>query len=531
MTARLRIASAVALLLLLALPAVVLAHPLGNFTVNHYAGLRVAPSDVRIDAVVDRAEIPTFEARQDLDTNGDGDVSDEESDAGRRTGCESVAASLRLTVDGAPVSLGVTASGLSFPMGAGGLPTMRLVCEVRAVLSRPITGASVIAFSDRGDPERVGWREVTVVGDGITIEGDVLAASVSGRLTNYPTSLLQQPLDVRTVVFTARPGGAPAPPFVAPDAQPLADPAAAPAGPLEGPSAAPSAALAGAGPSSLAGVGVPGGIGTEIDGLLRARDLTPLVLIASVLAAIALGAGHAITPGHGKTLMGAYLIGARGTPAHAIGLGLAVAASHTAGIIVLALVVLGAGAALPPERFQQVSAIGSAVALTAVGGWLLAGQALAAFRRHRPDRPRSREHDHGPERGHGHAHGHLHGTGPGQHTHAPAREGRLTWRSLALVGFAGGLVPSVNALLILLATIATDRVAFGLVLVAAFGLGMAVVMAGVGLALIGARDRLLARPRLPGLARLAELAPIGGAAFALALGLLLTSQAVGTVRL
>ncbi|HEY3524470.1 MAG TPA: hypothetical protein VGK63_12280, partial [Candidatus Limnocylindrales bacterium] len=531
----LRIASAIAAVMLLALPGLALAHPLGNFTVNHYAGIRVSPNRILVDAVVDRAEIPTFEARQDLDTDGDGEVSAAEADAGRRSGCAALASSLSLTVGGSRLALVPSAAGLAFPLGAGGLPTMRLVCELGATPATAIEGPVDATFADTGDADRVGWREVTVVGDGVAIDGRVTADSVSDRLTSYPTSLLQQPLGVRSVAFTARPGGPAAPPFIAPDAESLAGASVA-----ADPAAVPTPAVAATAPAIAI---VPGGIGADIDGLLRTQDLTPLVLLGSILAAIALGAGHAITPGHGKTLMGAYLIGARGTPVHAVGLGLAVAASHTAGIVVLALAVIGAGAALPPEQFQQASTIGSAAALTAVGAWLLAGR-LRSVRRHAAATGRGHGgehgHQHGHEHGHqhGHEHGHEHGHGPGRHTHGPgdhvpdgpSGDTALSWRSLAILGFAGGLVPSVNALLILLATIATNRAAFGLVLVVAFGLGMAIVMSGVGLALIGARDWLLARPRLPGLARFAELAPLGGAAFALVLGLVLTSQAVGGVR-
>jgi len=340
-------------------------------------------------------------------------------------------------------------------------------------------------------------------------------ASVSNRLTHYPTDLLQQPLAVPSASFAAVPGGPAAPAFVALDAWPIA------------PSSASASRPAGTETPALASVaaapGVPGGIGAEIDGLLRTPDMTPLVLLGSILAAIALGAGHALTPGHGKTLMGAYLIGTRGTPVHAIGLGLAVAISHTVGIFALALVVLAAGAALPPEQFQRIAVTGSALVLTGIGGWLLVGQ-LRSLRHRRHDH--ADRHDHRHDHDHDTEHGAAHG-----HDHAHDAPPTLTWRSLFLLGLAGGLVPSTNALLILLATIATNRPAFGLVLVAAFGLGMAAVMAGVGLTLIFARDWLTSRPRLPAFGRLAALAPAGAAVFVFALGLVLTSEALGAVRL
>ncbi len=554
--------------LLVLVPAVALAHPLGNFTINHYAGIRISSTGIALDVVLDQAEIPTFQARQDLDTNGDGDVSAEETEAARTPQCETLGRSLQVAVGGTPVPLELDASGLSFPIGAGGLPTMRLVCELRANVA--LTSQSSITFSDDSFSDRIGWREITVVGDGMSIAPSVPSTSVSDRLAHYPTDLLTQPLSDRTVTVTVTPGGPAAAPFVAPDAKPIA-------GAAGRPSSAPQDGGSAAGPAESAVstiAGVPGGIGTEIDGLLRTNDATPLVILGSLLAAAALGAGHALTPGHGKTLMGAYLVGTRGTPTHALGLGLSVAVSHTIGILGLALLVVAAGAALPADVFQRLAPLVSALTLTAIGAWLLLGQlrrlraarafaATAALHGHplggdhdhdaphahagddEHDAPLTHDGPHADEHPHEHEHHHegrhsdardvssglTHDHGFGPHSHAPVASGRLTWRSLFLLGLAGGFVPSTNALLILLATIATNRAAFGLVLVVAFGLGMAAVMTGVGLVLIYARDWIESRPRLPALRHLAVWAPAAAAVFVVALGVVLTTEAVTGGRL
>ena len=107
------------------------AHPLGNFTINHYAGIRVEPDRILLDVVIDQAEIPTFQARLDFDTDGDGEVSDEETDAGRVTACDGLEPSLALTVDGVAANPTLTEAGLTFPAGVGGLSTMRMVCGFR----------------------------------------------------------------------------------------------------------------------------------------------------------------------------------------------------------------------------------------------------------------------------------------------------------------------------------------------------------------------------------------------------------------
>ncbi len=119
-------------------PAIALAHPLGNFTINHYAGIRVEPDRVLLDIVVDQAEIPTFQARLGFDTDGDGEVSDAEADAGRLTECDGLTPSLELVVGGVRQELVLTDAGLTFPAGVGGLSTMRVVCEYGADLATPI---------------------------------------------------------------------------------------------------------------------------------------------------------------------------------------------------------------------------------------------------------------------------------------------------------------------------------------------------------------------------------------------------------
>ncbi len=177
------------------MPAVALAHPLGNFTINHYAGVRIEPDQVLLDVVVDQAEIPTFQARLAFDTDEDGEVSDDEADAGRVAECETLAPSLELVVDGVRPALTLTHAGLTFPPGVGGLSTMRLVCEYRADLAAPIAAATDLTFADTSFPDRLGWREIVTTGSGVTVaatEGTLRETTTSDRLTTYPTDQLAQ---------------------------------------------------------------------------------------------------------------------------------------------------------------------------------------------------------------------------------------------------------------------------------------------------------------------------------------------------
>jgi ABC-type nickel/cobalt efflux system permease component RcnA len=315
---------------------------------------------------------------------------------------------------------------------------------------------------------------------------------------------------------------------------------------------------------------VPGGVAAELPGIFREAELTPFVLVASILTAIVIGASHALTPGHGKTLMAAYLVGTRGTAVHAIGLGLSVAVSHTLGIFTLALLIVGAGSVLPPDLVYRVTPVIAGGSIVAIGAWMLlaevrrrtaprvvahahvAGEHEARDGHEHPaghGRVAGHAHEHGPGSAHEHGHEHdeheheheheehehahdrpersgTHSHGGVRHSHLPSGERTLTWRSLFVLGLAGGLIPSTSALIILLGSIAAGRPAFGLVLVVAFGVGMAAVMSGVGLVMIVARSRLDRMPSRSGLGRLASAAPLVASIAVFGLGLYLTWQAV-----
>lgn len=455
-----RLGAVAGLLAGLLMPAAAEAHPLGNFTINHYAGIRVGPEEIRLDIVIDQAEIPTFDERLRLDTDADGELSDAEVAAAREVECRSLAGSIDLKVAGATVALMPTDADLSFPLGAG-LPTMRLECAYVVRLPAPLATPGVqVEFSDRSFEGRLGWREIVVEGDGATVEataGEFLPRSVSERLTRYPAGALSTPLAMSTVTFLATPGGE-------------AAAAATPSGPA----------------SSAEG----------LPAIFGAADLSPVVVLMSLLTATGLGAAHALTPGHGKTLVAASLVGARGRAVDAVGLGLAVTVSHTIGILVLAALVVGAQELLPAEVVARWLPFVAALGILVVGGWML----VTEIRRLRP------------------AHSHETGGSPGGSAVGP--------RSLFALGLAGGLVPSTSALLILLGAIAAGRPAFGVVLVLGFGLGMAAVLVSVGVAIVRARgwvDRAAVGSRF---GSLSAYAPLAASVVVVSIGAWLTAQSL-----
>jgi ABC-type nickel/cobalt efflux system permease component RcnA len=555
-----RLALLAGLLLALAVPAAALAHPLGNFTINHYSGIRVSPERIVVDQVFDLAEIPALQALQP--TGGDfGPAGPTAFAAGE---CRDLVSGVTLTVDGARLDLVLSAAGASLPPGQGGLPTLRLVCTYVATVPAAATTPVAITFHDGTYAERIGWREIAVEGDGVTVSGaDATSQDISARLTHYPTDLLAQPLDRSEVSFNVAPGGPRLLPLVVADAMPLATAASI--------SMTSTADLllpaGGAVPASAsASASVPGGV-TELPAaltsLLHGDTLSPGLLALGLMVAVGLGALHALTPGHGKTIMAAYLVGTRGDTRQAIGLGATVATSHTIGVLVLAMLVLAASSILPPERLFPVLSAVSAILVTGIGGWLL----IDAWRRVRSRGAHARVHVHVPRdvhdhsqshvldhvhdeahvRVHGDVHDHVHApaahethhhaaTGqPAEHTHGgrrhshllPARaNGPIRWRGIVTLGLAGGLVPSASAILLLLAAVAAGRPVLGLGLVVAFGLGMAGVLGVIGIVLVRARSLADRLPSMAADGRLGLVTSLAAATVVLGFGLLLVGQSL-----
>ena len=509
MTRRLLLALPLSLVVLALVVPAASAHPLGNFTINHYNGIRVESDNVVVDHVTDFAEIPTFAEKQAMDTDSDGAISDAEAADYQQSACAGLATTLQLTANGAPLALTPTATGLHFALGAGS-DVMRLVCVLRAPLALTSAGAS-FDFADPSFAERRGWHEIVVEGDATTIsDSDARAAGVSNRLTSYPSELLSVPLNQQSAHFTAHPGGPALPPASYPDATPVG------AGSVSAPAPQPAGANNPAAP-------VPNGttdLGADVTSLFNAPDLTLPIIVLSLLVAAALGAIHALSPGHGKTVMAAYLVGSRGNTRQALGLGLTVTVSHTLGVLALGLLSVSATAIVPPERLYPILSIASGAIVVVIGAYLLVTRVRAW-------RSQTRGHDHDS----GHAHDHRRSIvdrpegwhehdGMG-HTHLPQQA--MGRRGLFALGLSGGMIPSVSALLVLIGSISIGRPVWGIVLTVAFGVGMASVLVGVGLALVHAR-KLVERLPVAGKLNFGQRLPVLTAAVVLIAGLLIAGE-------
>jgi ABC-type nickel/cobalt efflux system permease component RcnA len=405
----------VAALMVLAalLPGVASAHPLGNFTVNHYTRIEPAGDRVRLVYVLDMAEIPTFQEKSRIDPNPDAYADQRANEIGQN---------LHLTLNGQPASLRLEQRALSFPEGQGGLATLRL----EAIYSAELNGSTSpvdLAYRDDNDPTRIGWREIVARpgAAGTTFaRSSVPSQDVTNELRQYPADMLSSPINRRSAQVSFVPGAAVAQPVLA-----------------------------------STGVGVFDRTRSAFAELANGAELTPAFILFALGVATVLGMAHALQPGHGKTVVAAYLVGSRGTSRHALFLGATVTATHTAGVYALGLVTLLLSQYIVPERLYPILEIVSGLLVVAIGVWLFGHRLLSAvglFASH--------EHDHGQQVG---------------------------WRSLLALGVSGGLLPCPEALMVLLITIAAHRVLFGLMLIVAFSTGLASVLVGFGLLLVYAR--------------------------------------------
>jgi ABC-type nickel/cobalt efflux system permease component RcnA len=279
---------------------------------------------------------------------------------------------------------------------------------------------------------------------------------------------------------------------------------------------------------------------------ISAPSLDPRVALWALLGALLLGAVHALSPGHGKTIVGAYLIGSRGTPRHAVFLGLTVTLTHTIGVFALGFATLYASRFIVAERLLPILSLVSALLVLGMGLVLLVQRGRAAGRV-RKDGTGQRAPAFYPvetaraaaaspggllfarQFAHGHVHAHdsavhSHGGGP-MHSHLPpgAAGERVTWKSLAALGISGGLVPCPSAMVLLLAAIALNKTAYGMLLVLVFSVGLALTLTAVGLSFLYARNRF--GNRTAG-ARWPQLLPLASAAIITLVGLALCLAAV-----
>lgn len=488
----LRIAGVVAAAVLaLAMPAA--AHPLGNFTVNHLSRITAERDSLRVRYVLDLAEIPAFALDRSLDPYGTPTREALSRWAGEHA--KAIAPQLELTVDGRAAALIPTASSIRVRPGAGGLPTLYFT----ALYAAPVApGAHALVYRDRTEPGRLGWKDVVAGNEG----------EPTNELRSYPNALTGSPRTRTALAARVDARGT-----IVADAVVVSDAAAG--------------STAGAG-GVTAVAGAPLARSNALSDVLAKGASDPLVVIGALLLALALGALHALEPGHGKTLLAVSLVGARATARQAVVLATALTVAHTAGVLALGVVLLLAAAWVVPEQIYPWITLGSGIFITVLG-------ARAMAREVRSRLPFAHAHPHVHPHAHPHAHDHVHALGEHHHddhihhdhaghhdhgadhdhahlddvaharAHAISGTAPLTFRSAVLAAASGNIAPCPAALVVLLAAIALHRVGYGLVLIVAFSIGLAAVLTVLGVAVVRGAAWLVARPRFERVARLAPL--------------------------
>jgi nickel/cobalt exporter len=545
------------LLALAAFTIAALAHPMGNFSVSHYSRIEVQQTGmVRVTYVLDLAELPTFELLQKWELKQDSPALQIEAKAAVEA--RTWAANLKFVAGGKRVAARVLDTKIVMADGAGNLPIARITSHLEV----PANSAGALEYDDTNYPERAGWKEIVVgAAKGVTlIEASHIDVERSKALTVYPTDpTIAPPQDLHAQLEWKLNAGPVSAAVVQPEpSKPIAT--AAPA------------------PQEVGGRPMPAAPGEVVKGdalsqLLSKRDLSFGAILLALFMAFWFGCAHAATPGHGKTMVAAYLVGERGTPKHAIFLGAMVTFTHTITVFALGIATYFLAGSFAPETVTKVLGILSGLTIVVIGLWLLykrsmklvAAQPARAHHDHHHDH-KHHDHDHDHQHAHAHAHAHSHAVahshahapvlqlmvphkhgdhghdhqhghdhshdhghhhGPGGHSHVP--EGPVTFGSLIALGASGGMVPCPSALVLLLSAISIGRIGFGLALLVSFSLGLAGVLMAIGLAVLYAKHLL---PKTENTMKhpLVKLIPVLSAGVITVIGIAMTTIALGWVK-
>jgi nickel/cobalt exporter len=499
--------AAIAAFDLILFPLPLSAHPMGNFSISHYAGIRVEPGYIELRYLIDMAEIPTFQEMQQNDFKAQAD--DQRVRTYLSKQAEAFKQGLFITINGQPLPLQIVSEDILFFPGAGNLPTMKFGFIYRAEVTEACTVTRCeLEYHDANFSGRVGWKEVIAsAGNGVTMESSsVPSQDRSGQLTNYPTDLINSPpQEVGAEIVYLTEGLSASMPSVFSEMKKQAPalatrPRVMKSGTLGKPAAASAPVASQLAENSHADQLKPNQQSTPRNSFTELMAIKKIGFgIALLAAAIAAGLGalHALEPGHGKTIVAAYLVGSRGTARHALLLGLIVTISHTAGVYLLGAVTLYAQKYILPDRIYPFLGVLSGILIAGMGCYLFLQRYV------------------GGEFAHTHSHDLSRVAGTPKEG-AGLQSEKVSPRQLLVLGITGGIVPCPAALVVLLSAVALHRTGFGLLLIVAFSIGLAAVLIAMGLVAVYA-GRIMSR--LPSEGVLVQRwLPMGSAAMITALG-------------
>ena len=463
------------------------AHPLGNFTINHLTKLSVERDALRVHYVLDMAEIPTFQAL------GAGTASPSQAQrvaAYADTLAPTLISGLQLTVAGARTQLVLDRTHATTRPGAGQLPTLYVVLDAHAAM--PASQAT-IAFRDETFAGRLGWHDIVVAP----------ALEPTHELTAYPSALLGSPRATIAVDIARDPSG-----------HVLVHTTTAAEAPASGVPA----------PSQLRS--------NQLSDML-ARGTSDWGFVALTFGvAIVLGALHALEPGHGKTLLAISLVGARATVKQATILATALTVAHTIGVLALGVAInLFKGYFVPETIYPWITLI-SGIVIAVIGARAVQRQmrmrrataVLARGHSHATPHDHGHDHAHGHDHTHGHDHDHDHGNLDDlAHARAHAIPGNapLTFGGTVWAAMSGGVAPCPAALVVLLAAVALNQVAYGIFVIVAFSFGLAATLTGLGIAVVRGASWLQGRPQFE---RFVTVGPLVSAIVIATIGAIMVGQ-------
>ena len=537
------------------------AHPMGNFSVNHYSRITLTNDGIEIRYILDLAEIPTYQEMQDGTIVAKVDnprvlafIAERGEEFGRR---------LCLGIDGKLIHLRLISHDVIFPPGAGGLPTMKMGFTYRAAYPAGAGGAAVnLNFEDQNFDGHRGWKEIVVIApQGMLIHASAPARDRSDELSNYPTDLLNSPpqdlnasiqfrlpsstqpsaLQGSNVVHSSTSAAGRISQVIAGDRKKTSSLATVPrhipalqSSVRTATSVDPGRAIViHAPPGAQTPTVIPAHLKTNQQATPRSA-FTELItttrvsfwfLIAAALTAFGLGALHALEPGHGKTIVAAYLVGSRGTARHAALLGIIVTVSHTAGVFALGAITLYASRYIVPERLYPWLGVSSGLLIAGLGGYMF-------LRRWAGEED---DHSHADGQPHSHWFAHkksrptLEGRPALQPTPVRGTDKSVSLMQLFVLGITGGIIPCPAALVVLLSALTLHRIGLGLFLIVAFSLGLAAVLVSFGMLMVYAWQ-FVTRFKVDG-PFITQWLPLASAAFMTVLGAAITLQTLATTGL
>jgi nickel/cobalt exporter len=532
------------LILLVGVSSQLWAHPMGNFSVNHYSKITLEPDGIHIRYYIDLAEIPTYQELQQANiAPADADANSAALKRYVAARGEELGHGLTLEIDGSRVPLQLVTSNAIFPPGAGGLPTMKMGFLYDVPYSSSRSNSLLgdehqirLHYVDDNFPGHAGWKEIVALSsEGALVRSSVPAVDRSGELSNYPTDLLNSPpqdLEASLIAVLQHSPSAPsrkqvnhAPAFASASSTERSR-LRLPAQQRNYPVPAKSAASAQSQVTPSLSVDLRANLQhtprSRFTELIQAQHLSLWFIFTAALIAVGLGGLHALEPGHGKTIVAAYLVGSRGTARRALLLGLIVTVSHTAGVVALGAITLFASRYVVPEQLYPWLGALSGITIAALGFYMLLRRLSGT----------ATDHSHVP--GESHLHWQLWNRrnvnereiAKGSSNAQPPRAASLS--QLFTLGITGGIIPCPAALIVLLSAVALHRIALGMFLIFAFSIGLAAVLIVFGMLIVYAR-RVMSFIKMDGpLTR--KWLPVASSGFITVLGVVLTLQSVSAVH-